>query len=95
MQLNGNGVTPTFTNPPEAPGGDFSPAYGFAGLRWSQTAGFGYAPNPAMPHTFMAVALDTPNPDGGVYNVFDITRPRFAGIPVAPCAQAVPTPSGR
>ena len=68
VQLNGYGATPNFNNPPEAPGGDYSAAYGFAGLRWSQTAGYGYAPNPAMPNTFMAVALDTPNPTGGVHS---------------------------
>ena len=43
VQLNGNGVTQAFNNPAEAPGGDFSPAYGFAGLRWY---GLRLNPNP-------------------------------------------------
>jgi len=32
-------------------------------LRWHQTADYGYAPNEAMPNTFMAVALDLPDDD--------------------------------
>ena len=43
------------------PGDPLSPVFGYAGLRWSQTAGYGYAPNPAMPNTFMAVSYDTPD----------------------------------
>ncbi|XP_070190149.1 sialate O-acetylesterase-like [Littorina saxatilis] len=27
-------------------------------LRWAQTVGYGYSPNPALPDTFMAVAMD-------------------------------------
>lgn len=27
-------------------------------VRWGQTAGYGYVPNPAMPNTFMAIAVD-------------------------------------
>ncbi|KAJ8368837.1 hypothetical protein SKAU_G00088650 [Synaphobranchus kaupii] len=30
-------------------------------LRWQQTAGYGFAPNPRMKNTFMAVALDLPD----------------------------------
>ena len=34
-------------------------AWSFYGsIRWAQTAGFGYAPNPAMPNVFMAVLID-------------------------------------
>ena len=33
----------------------------FAALRWSQTAGYGYVPNPAMPATFQAQAYDLPD----------------------------------
>lgn len=69
VQLNGNGNGPTY-NHPKDPGADFSSMFGFAGLRWSQTAGYGYAPNPRMPRTFMAVILDTPNPTGGVHSAF-------------------------
>merc|ERR1711904_348583 len=50
--------------------GEYSHNFGFAGLRWSQTAGYGYAPNPRMPKTFMATILDTPNPTGGVHSAF-------------------------
>ncbi|KFV84939.1 Sialate O-acetylesterase, partial [Struthio camelus australis] len=35
-----------------------SPDDSFARLRWHQTADFGFAPNPRMPGTFMAVAMD-------------------------------------
>eukprot|EP00664_Eupelagonemidae_sp_cell27_P010477 gene10477-5664_t len=31
---------------------------GYAALRWTQTASYGYAPNAAMPGTFMATAVD-------------------------------------
>lgn len=34
-------------------------------LRWGQSANFGYAPNPKMPRTFMAVALDMGAYQGG------------------------------
>lgn len=39
----------------------------FPALRWAQTGGYGYAPNPDQPHAFMAVAMDLPDftsPDG-------------------------------
>lgn len=34
------------------------PDRSYAPVRWQQTAGFGIAPNPAMPNTFMASAVD-------------------------------------
>ena len=34
-------------------------------LRWQQTAGYGYVPNPAMPRTFMATAVDLGAFEGG------------------------------
>ncbi|KAL7400798.1 hypothetical protein ABVT39_017977 [Epinephelus coioides] len=34
----------------------------FPNVRWHQTADFGYVPNERMPNTFMAVALDLPDP---------------------------------
>lgn len=37
-----------WTNPNNAP----------AGIRWAQSAGYGYVPNPAMPNTFTAIAFD-------------------------------------
>merc|ERR1711939_382080 len=33
-------------------------------IRMGQTADYGYAPNDAWPHTFMAAALDLSNPPG-------------------------------
>ncbi|KAJ8400354.1 hypothetical protein AAFF_G00397370 [Aldrovandia affinis] len=38
-----------------------SQSKGFPNLRWNQTAGYGFAPNPRMKNTFMAVALDLPD----------------------------------
>ena len=34
-------------------------------VRWHQTADYGYAPNPSMNNTFMAVAMDTYDEEGG------------------------------
>ena len=47
---------------------------GFPGLRWAQSASYGFAPNPRQTRVFMAVVLDTPtaDPDGdgmGNYSV--------------------------
>ncbi|KAK7478874.1 hypothetical protein BaRGS_00029855 [Batillaria attramentaria] len=33
----------------------------FPALRWAQTANHGYSPNPDLPNTFMAVAMDLPD----------------------------------
>ena len=33
----------------------------FPDLRWSQTAKYGYAPNPTLQNVFMAVAMDLPD----------------------------------
>ena len=60
VQLNSIG-NKTVYNDPADPGDDLSPTFGYAGLRWSQTASYGYVPNPAMPAVFMAVSLDTPD----------------------------------
>ncbi|XP_064159862.1 sialate O-acetylesterase-like [Anguilla rostrata] len=38
-----------------------SKSYAFPILRWQQSARYGYAPNPRMKNTFMAVALDLPD----------------------------------
>lgn len=35
--------------------------HGFPIIRWQQTAEYGYVPNPKLPNTFMAVALDLPD----------------------------------
>ncbi|XP_060572916.1 sialate O-acetylesterase-like [Ruditapes philippinarum] len=34
---------------------------GFPDIRWSQTAKYGYVPNPRLPNVFMAVAMDLPD----------------------------------
>ena len=36
---------------------------GFPGVRWSQTAGYGYVPNKRLQDVFMAVAIDLGDPD--------------------------------
>ncbi|XP_070190353.1 sialate O-acetylesterase-like isoform X2 [Littorina saxatilis] len=33
----------------------------FPYMRWAQTANYGYSPNPSLPNTFMAVAMDLPD----------------------------------
>lgn len=82
VQLNSNSQGVTYNHPKD------NGVYhgGFPGLRWSQTAGYGYVPNPRMPKTFMAVILDTPNADGGIHSKFkQATGSRLvrAGLPVA------------
>jgi sialate O-acetylesterase len=34
-------------------------------VRWGQTAGYGYVPNPKLPKVFMATAIDLGAPEGG------------------------------
>jgi hypothetical protein len=43
---------------------------GFAFLRWAQSAGYGFNPNPSQPNTFQAVILDTPDPMGGIHSPY-------------------------
>ena len=57
------------TTKPDAPFGIVSLASGgseggadIGGMRWSQTANYGVAPNPAMPNTFLAHAYDLGDP---------------------------------
>ena len=40
---------------------EFGRAY--AGVRWSQTYGYGYVPNDLLQRFFMAVVMDTPDFD--------------------------------
>jgi sialate O-acetylesterase len=79
VQLNSVGRPNAFT------AADVSPAYAhplqlgdsFAGLRWAQSGGYGYAPNPRLVNTFMAVVLDTPqasNTGMGPYSVHSIFK---------------------
>ena len=37
---------------------------GMPDLRWAQTAEYGYTPNPVLKRTFLAVAVDLPDPNG-------------------------------
>jgi hypothetical protein len=39
----------------------YSNRFGYGGIRWAQTAGYGYTPNPQMPNVFMATSVDTPD----------------------------------
>lgn len=62
VQLNSIGNATVYSNPPDPSNGDpFSPTWGYGGLRWAQSAGFGYVPNARQPNVFMAVAVDTPD----------------------------------
>lgn len=70
-QLGPIGTDPNFNQPHDDPAfGAFSSQFGYAGLRWAQTAGYGYVPNPKMPNTFMATIIDTPKADGNVHTPF-------------------------
>lgn len=42
--------------------GQSKPTSNFPLIRWHQTADYGYVPNPEMENTFMAVAVDLPDP---------------------------------
>ena len=44
-----------------------------AAVRWGQTADYGYVPNPAMPNTFMSVAVDL----GDANSPFNDIHPRY------------------
>ncbi|KAH3771385.1 hypothetical protein DPMN_172701 [Dreissena polymorpha] len=35
--------------------------FGWPDIRWAQTGGYGYVPNPALKTVFMAVAMDLPD----------------------------------
>ena len=62
VQLNSIGNGTVYATPDDASGPDqYSNAFGYGGIRWAQTAGYGYSPNPAMPNVFMATVYDTPD----------------------------------
>ena len=63
VQLNSVGNGTAYDNPqnPQDNADDLGSEFGFAGLRWSQSASYGYAPNPAQPSVFMGVSVDTPD----------------------------------
>ena len=62
VQLNSIGNATVYNNPADPTNGDpLSPAWGYAGLRWSQSTGHGFVPNAAQPNVFMAVSVDTPD----------------------------------
>jgi len=71
VQLGPIGTDPNFNEPQDDPSmGEYSNKFGYAGLRWAQTAGYGYVPNPRMNNTFMATVVDTPKADGNVHTPF-------------------------
>ena len=63
VQLNSIGNGSTFDHPvdPSDNADGLSAQFGYAGLRWSQTAAHGFVPNAAQPNVFMATSLDTPD----------------------------------
>ena len=75
VQLDAVGDDNAYDGKTDASHGDpYSTQWGYAGVRWAQTAGFGYAPNPRLPGVFMAVSVDTPDsghrrPHDSGYNV--------------------------
>ena len=75
VQLDAVGDSAAYNGATDASDGDpYSTQWGYAGVRWAQTAGFGYAPNPRLPGVFMAVSVDTPDkgqrrPHDAGYNV--------------------------
>ncbi|WAR02034.1 SIAE-like protein [Mya arenaria] len=44
-----------------APWRDQTAELGFSEIRWAQTFGFGFVPNPSLSSVFMAVAMDLPD----------------------------------
>jgi len=67
---------------------------GYAALRWSQSAGFGFAPNSLEAKVFQAVIVDTPDTAAGGYNVHSpfkqpvASRLLRAALPIAYPQQA-------
>lgn len=63
VQLNSVGNESVYNHPIDPPDNadGFGNEFGFAGLRWAQSAGVGYLPNSRMPDTFLAVSVDTPD----------------------------------
>ena len=63
--------SPNTSQPPLLPPVRFDYSEGgFPGLRWAQSAGFGFNPNPTQPNSFQAVILDTPASDGGIHSPY-------------------------
>jgi len=44
-----------------------------AKIRWAQTADWGFLPNPRLPHTFVAMAYDQPDPRNGSHGYWNAT----------------------
>jgi hypothetical protein len=44
-----------------------------AEIRWAQTADWGFLPNPRLPHTFVAMAYDQPDPKNGSHCFWNTT----------------------
>lgn len=73
VQLNGVGdpaKKPPYANPTAGASAHNDYGGGFPGIRWAQSGGCGYNPNPKQPNTFNAVILDTANYDGGIHSAF-------------------------
>ena len=47
-----------------------------AEIRWAQTAEWGFLPNPRLPHTFVAMAYDQPDPRNGTHCYWNATTHR-------------------
>ena len=60
----------------------------FAQLRWNQTAGYGYVPNPRQKKVFMAVAMDLGNPFSPFQSSYPADK-RDVGIRLARAGLAV------
>ena len=61
VQLDSIGNDTIFNNPKDPEDDAFSPQFGYAGLRWAQTAGYGSVPNPVQKNVYMAISYDTPD----------------------------------
>ena len=52
-----------------------------AKIRWAQTADWGFLPNPRLPHGFVAMAYDQPDPQNGTHCFWNTTRRECTNVP--------------
>jgi hypothetical protein len=52
-----------------------------ARIRWAQTADWGFLPNPRLPHTFVAMAYDQPDPRNGSHCFWNTTANKCETVP--------------
>eukprot|EP01043_Picozoa_sp_COSAG02_P052332 COSAG02_NODE_5620_length_4177_cov_30.717018_2_plen_294_part_00 len=52
-----------------------------ARIRWAQTADWGFLPNPRLPHTFVAMAYDQPDPRNGSHCFWNTTANKCENVP--------------